>query len=84
MITTKLGQLRFITNWSKCYYKLEQLHFIPNWGKCYYKLAQLNYYKPGQVSLQIRAAITNSGNRYYKFGQLLQIEAIITNWGHNR
>ena len=31
--------------------------------------------------LQIAAAITNQGNRYYKRGQLLQIGAnFITNW----
>ena len=58
-VITKLGQLRFITNWGHRYYKLGQLHFITNWGKCYYKLGQLNYYKSGQVLLQIRAAITN-------------------------
>ena len=34
----------------------------------------------GQVLLQIGAAITNQGNRYYKIGQLLQIGAkFITN-----
>ena len=58
-VITKLGQICFITNWGKRYYKLGQLHFITNWGKCYYKLGQLNYYKSGQVLLQIRAAITN-------------------------
>ena len=48
----------------------------------YYKLGQFNYYKSGQVLLQIRAAITNQGDHYYKLGQLLQIGAIfITNWG---
>ena len=39
-----------ITNWGS--------FFITNWGKCYCKLGQLNYYKSGQVLLQIRAAIT--------------------------
>ena len=35
----------------------------------------------GQL-LQIRATvITNWGKLYYKLGQLLQIGAIITNWG---
>ena len=64
------------------YYKLGQLCFITNWGKCYYKLGQLSYYKMGQTLLQIGAAITNQGNRYYKLGQtLLQIRAAITNWG---
>ena len=36
---------------------------------------QLHYYKLGQVLLQIGAAITNQGNRFYKIGQLLQIGA---------
>ena len=36
--------------------KLGQLHFITNWGKYYYKLGQLFYYKLGQVLLQIGAA----------------------------
>ena len=58
-VITKLGQIRFITNWDMCFYKLEQFHFIINWGKCYYKLGQLNFYKSGQVLLQIKAAITN-------------------------
>ena len=36
----------------------------------------------GQTLLQIGAAVTNQGNRYYKLGQtLLQIRAAITNWG---
>ena len=58
-----------------------QLCFITNWGKCYYKLGQLIYYKMGQALLQIWAAITNWCKLYNKLGQLLQIEAIITNWG---
>ena len=77
------------------YYKLGQLCFITNQGKRCYKLGQLHYYKLRQVLLQIKAGITNQGNRYYKIGQLLlnwaemyyklgqvlQIRAIITNWG---
>ena len=44
--------------------------------------AALFYYKLVKTVLQIGAAITNSGNRYYKIGQLLQIGAkCITNWG---
>ena len=48
------------------------------------------YYKLGQMLLQIGAAsllqirasvITNWGKMYYKLGQVLQIRAIITNWG---
>ena len=60
-------------------YKLGQLCFIANYGKRCYKLGQLHFYKLGQVLLQIGAAITNSGNRYYKIAQLLQIGAGITN-----
>ena len=64
-----------ITNWGS--FVLLQL------GKCYYKLGQHIYYKMGQASLQIRAAITNFGKCYYKLGQtLLQIGAAITNWGN--
>ena len=76
------------------YYKLGQICFIINQGKRCYKLRQLRYYKLGQVLLQIGAAITNYGNRYskiaaitnwgktyYKLGYVLQIRAIITNWG---
>ena len=39
--------------------------------------AALFNYKLGQVLLQIGAAITNQGNRYYKIGQLLQIGAVL-------
>ena len=61
-------------------YKLGQLCFIK--GKHCYKLGQLHYYKLGQLLLQIGAAITNKGKRYYKVGHLLQIVAkCITNWG---
>ena len=55
--------------------------------------AALVYYKLGQTLLQIRAAsllqigasvvtsvVTNWGS-YYKLGQLLQVRAIIINWG---
>ena len=44
---------------------------VTNWG---------NYYKLGQPLFQNRGAITNLGKRYYKFGQVLEIRAIITNW----
>ena len=52
--------------------------------------AALFYYKLGQTLLQIGAAsllqirasvVTNWGKMYYKLGQVLQIRAIITNWG---
>ena len=45
---------------------------VTSWG---------SYYKLGQPLLQNRAAITNCGKMYYKLGQVLQIRAIITNWG---
>ena len=40
-----------------------------------------SYYKLEQPLLQNRAAITNWVKMYYKLGQVLQIRAIITNWG---
>ena len=43
--------------------------------------AALFYYKLGQTLLQIGAAIANWGKMYYKLGQVLQIRAIVTNWG---
>ena len=46
---------------------------VTNWG---------NYYKLGQPLLQNRAAIiTNWDKMYYKLGYVLQITAVITNWG---
>ena len=78
----KFGQLHFITYWDQCYYKFRQLFFITNWGKCYYKLGQLNHYKSGQL-LQIRATVITNWGSYYKLGQtLLQIRAAITYWGN--
>ena len=44
-------------------------------------LSWSSYYKLGQPLLQKRAAIINLGKIYYKLGQVLQIKAIITNWG---
>ena len=53
--------------------------------------AALFYYKLGQTLLQIGAAITSWakfitdwGKIYYKLGQVLQIRAVITNWGITR
>ena len=40
-----------------------------------------SYYKLGQPFSQNRVAITNLGEMYYKLEQVLQIRAIITNWG---
>ena len=49
------------------YYKLGQA-CVTNWGSF--------------VLFQIRAnVVTNWGKMYYKLGQVLQIRAIITNWG---
>ena len=62
-------------------YKLGQLYLIKNYGKRCYKLGKLHYYKLGKFLLQIRAAITNCGKKYHKLGQVLQIRAIMTNWG---
>ena len=48
---------------------------ITNWG---------SYYKLGQLLSQNRAAITSWKmycKMYYKLDQVLQIRAIITNWG---
>ena len=45
---------------------------VTNWG---------SYYKLGQPLLQNRAATANCGKTCYKLGQVLQIRAIITNWG---
>ena len=83
-----MGQLHFIANWGKCYYKLGQLFFlqigasvITNWGSLVITNQGKFYYKLGQPLLQIGAAITNWGKLYNKLGQLLQIGGIITNWG---
>ena len=45
---------------------------VTNWG---------SYYKLGQPLLQNRAAITNWVKMYYRLGQVLQISAIMINWG---
>ena len=85
----KLGKT-CVTNWdSLFYYKLGQTLLqiradsllqiragvVTNWG---------SYYKLGQLLSQNRAAITSWKmycKMYYKLGQVLQIRAIITNWG---
>ena len=64
-------------------YKLGQ-DCVTNWGN--FVLLQIranwdNYYKLGQPLLQNRTAISNCGKMYCKLGQVLQIRAIITNWG---
>ena len=45
---------------------------VKNWG---------SYYKLGKPLLQNRAAITIWAKMYYKLGEVLQIRAIIINWG---
>ena len=45
---------------------------VTNWG---------SYYKLGKPLLQNRAAITIWAKMYYKLGEVLQIRAIIINWG---
>ena len=64
-VITKLGQLHFITNWGKYYYKLGQLSLLQIGASVITN--QGSYDKLGQLLLQIGAAITNW--------------AIITNWG---
>ena len=46
--------------------------FVTNWG---------SYYKLTQPLLHYRAAVRNHSKIYYKLGQVLQIRAIIGNWG---
>ena len=56
---------KVVTNWGS--------FIITNWSKCCYKLGQL---------LPVRETVIMKGGSYYKLGQnLLQIRAIITNWG---
>ena len=81
-VIAKLGQLRFITNWGKCYYKIGATSF-------YYKLEQVLLQIGAAFLLQIGASVitnwgslinTNQGKFYYKSGQLLKIRAtVITN-----
>ena len=77
----KLGQA-CVTNWDSFVITLLQIgaasslqigvSVVTNWS---------SYYKLGQPLLQNGAAITNLGKIYYKLGQVLQIRAIIRNWG---
>ena len=67
----KLGQA-WVTNWGSFVLLQIRASAVTNWD---------SYYKLGQPLSQNRAAITNSGKMYYKLGQVLQIRAIITNWG---
>ena len=69
----KLGQA-CVTNWGSFALLHIKTNVLANWSS----FIITNW---GQMLLQIGAAITNKGNRYYKIGQLLQIGAIfITNW----
>ena len=45
---------------------------VSNWG---------SYYKSGEPLLQNRASFKNWVKIYYKLWQVLEIRAIITNWG---
>ena len=56
-----------VTNWTAFLFQIGAC-VVANWD---------NYYKLGQLLLQNRAAITNSGKIYYKLGQVFQIRAII-------
>ena len=56
------------------YYQLGQ-DFITNWGS--FALLQIG---AAQLLQNGADVITNWGKLYHRFGQLLQIEAIITNW----
>ena len=82
----KLGQA-CVTNWGPLfYYELGQTllqtgtasllqiraSFVTNFG---------SYYWLGKTLLQNRVAITNWSKTYYKLGQVLQIRAIISDWG---
>ena len=48
---------------------------VEHWG---------GYYKLGQLLLQNRAAATSWCKIYYRLWQVLQIRAVITNWGIKR
>ena len=64
------------------YYKLGQAG-VTNQGSFVLLQVRANVVTIGAASLtQIRAIfVTNWGKMYYKFGQVLQIRAIITSWG---
>ena len=73
VLSRKIKNIYVIQIGASLCYKLGQLCFITNYSKRCYKLGQLYYYNLGTVLLEIGAAITNFHNRYYKIGQLLQI-----------
>ena len=60
------------------YYKFGQTllqigaNIVTNWG---------SYYKLGQPLLQKMTVIANRSKIYQKLGQVLQIMAVVTNWG---
>ena len=63
------------------YYKLGQA-CVTNWGSfVYYELGQTLSQIGVASLLQISASVVTNWGSYYKLGQLLQIGAIITNWG---
>ena len=65
----RLGQA-CVTNYGSSV--LLRANIVTNWG---------SYYKLGQTLLQSRPPITNCGKMHYKLGQVLQIMAVITDWG---
>ena len=81
-VITKLGQLRFITNWGSFILLQIGASVITNWGSLIITNQGKFYYKSGQL-LQIRATVITNWGSYYKLGQtLLQIRAAIINWGN--
>ena len=76
-VITKLGQLRFITNWGSFILLQIGASVITNWGSFF--LLQIG---ASVITNWGSLIITNQGKFYYKSGQLLQIRAtVITNWG---
>ena len=67
----KLGQA-CITNWGSFVLLQIRTNVVTNWG---------SYYKLGQPLLQKMTVIANRSKIYQKLGQVLQIMAVVTNWG---
>ena len=82
----KLGQASVI-NCDRFVLLKIRANVVENWGRFILQIGASvvqnwgSHYKLGQLLLQKRAAITNRGKIYYQLGQVLQITAIITNWG---
>ena len=60
-----------VTNWGS--------FIITNWGKCCYRLGQLLQTRATFITKQ--SSYYKLGQNYYKLTQVLQIRAVITNWG---